>query len=89
MNVQTLAEIIENLRAQGKAFNEAADTLQDNRGNQQNGNGRANGFLRLPPHGNAGRHMSAETRKKMSASQKARHASKHIPAIVSVDDMVA
>jgi hypothetical protein len=87
MNVQTLAEIIENLRAQGKAFNDAADTLQDNKGNQQNGNGRANGFLRLPTHGNTGRHMSVETRKKMSASQKARHLPK--PAVAAIDDMVA
>jgi hypothetical protein len=86
--IQTLEQIIRSLREQGKRFNDAADSLRATNGNTNNGSGHGNGFLAPPKHGNTGRHMSAETRKKMSVSQRARHA-KHVPAVAAIDDMVA
>jgi hypothetical protein len=86
--IQTLDQIIRSLREQGQKFNDAADSLQETKGNTHNGAGYGNGSLVPIRHGNSGRHMSAETRKKMSASQRLRHA-KHVPAIAAIDDMVA
>jgi hypothetical protein len=77
---QTVKEITRLLREQGKAFNDAADTL--------NGVTRKvdHHILQPPKHGNTGRHMSVETRKKMSESQKARHAQYDHKLIESATD---
>ncbi len=86
---QTVKEITRVLREQGKAFNDAADTLNEAMGGSHERLSHDSNF-QPPKHGNTGRHMSAETRKKMSESQKARHAqANHQQLESAIDTKVA